>query len=729
MRPNFTSILTTITLAVVSSLCLLSAACGSQGTTSQSPQTPTLKSLAISAESSSIPEGATYPLTVIGTYSDGSSATLTDKVTWFSSDNSIAAVNAAGQVTGVAKGNVVITASTKSLSSTISLSVGDAVLSRIDITPPAPSLPANTALQLVAIGTFSNGTSRDVSDLVTWSGSDSSRLVVSSIGRVTGIGSGTTTVTAKAGAISASVSVKVTTSQLVRMAVLPYQPVTGVGVIQRFSALGTFDDYTTSELVSVSWNSSDSTVAQVSSGGTATPLKSGATTITATAGAIQGSVVLTVLPATLSSISIDPATAVIAVGTDQKLVARGLLSDGSIVDLPEVTWSSNDDSMASVDTFGMSSGVAPGTVTVSATVGAVKGSSTLKVTDATLDLIVVAPGEPIVPILALKQLHAVGKFSDGSVQDITTAVDWWSSNSNMVTVNRLGLSSTSSKGEATISATLGNVRGSTALHISSVTVDSLEVTPAAATLPEGARLQYSLLSHLSDGTTAALDAPSWLTSPITMATVTPTGLVTARSPAIGKVYGETCCEMSFTQLTVSNAQATGLTIDANDTSIPVGAIQPLHALATFSDRSVVDVSDAVHWASSDPTVADIDATGTVAAHAQGETTVTAVFGPVAGSAQTVATTATVTVVAGNLSSLAISPANASFSLGEAESLTVLGTFSDASTHAVPEVTWKSSDPSVAIVLPTGLVISTGRGSTVITAMSGSVQASAGISIE
>jgi uncharacterized protein YjdB len=688
-----------------------------------------LKSIQISAASSTVPEGTLETLAVTGTYSDESIADLTSKVTWTSSDNNVATVNADGGVTGVSVGTVTITASKDSLNDSISLTVGRAVLSRIYITPSKPGLPANTTLQLIALGTFSDGSSREVNDLVNWSGSDDSKLITSADGTVTSVSSGTVTVTAKAGAISASVNVNVTTAQLVRLAVLPYQPVTGVGVLQKFSALGTFDDYTTSELVSVSWSSSDSSVATITPDGKAVPLRPGTTTITATAGAIHGSVVLTVLPATLQSVTVYPVVASIAAGTTQQFIAHGMLSDGSVVDLPAVNWKSSDGSVASVDANGLALAGAPGTVTISATVGSVTGLSTLENTGARLEFIVVAPAVPVLPVLAMKQLYAVGKFSDGSVQDITNVADWWTSDANTVTVSRTGLSNTFNTGVVTISASAGSVWGSTTFQVSSATLESLEVTPNTSTLPEGVKLQYSLLSHLSDGSIVSLDAPYWRTSPITMATVSPTGLVIARTAAIGKLYGETCCETTYIQITVTNAQATSLQIQADDMSIPSGALQPIHAVATFSDSVVADVSDAVHWSSSNSAVAVVDEIGNATAKSPGTTTITAMFGPVDGSMKTVLASATLTVVQGSLTSLTITPASISIPLGQSENATVQGTFSDSSTHSVPDLTWQSSDPAVAVVLPTGLIISTGQGSAVIVAKSGSVQASASITVE
>ena len=713
--------------------CLICTACGgnSTGNSATTPPptpAPTLTSIQISAASTTVPQGTTEPLTVTGTYSDNSTANLTSKVTWTSSATNIATVNAGGEVTGVSLGPVTITATKDSLSNSVSLTVGRAVLSRIDITPSGPSLPANTAIQLVALGTFTDGTTREVNDLVTWSGSDDTKVSVSSNGVATSLSSGTATVTATAGAISGSANVKVSTAQLVRLAILPYQPATGIGVLQHFVALGTFDDYTTSELVSVSWSSSDPSMATITTDGKATPLNSGSATITASVGAIQASTVLTILPATLLSVTVGPASSSIATGTDQQFVAQGILGDGSIMDLPAVDWKSSDSTVASVDANGRTLAVAPGTATVSASVAGITGSSTLTVTGATLDFITVAPAVPVVPVLAMKQLYAVGKFNDGSVQDITTVANWWSSNSSAVTVSKTGLSSTVAKGLTTISASLGDVWGSAPLQVSSLTVDSVEVIPATGTLPKGAKLQYSLLSHLSDGSATNLDAPRWLTSPITMATVSQTGLVTARTATVGKVYGETCCKTAYTQLTVTSAQATSLAIDADDLSIPQGAVQPLHAVATFSDSSVVDVSNAVHWTSSQPAVSLVDGAGNATAKSAGHTTITAVFGPVDGNTSTVSATTTLTIVPGSLTALTIA-GNKSIALGQSQEFTALGAFSDSSTHAVPGLTWQSSDPSVAIVLPSGLVISTGQGSAVITAVSGSVQATASITVQ
>lgn len=224
---------------------------------------------------------------------------VTDKVTWTSSAENVATVDSGGVFTTAAMGDVVITAALAPVSTTVAMTVGPAALARIDISPSAPKTPANTTQQLVAVGRYTDGTIREVNDLASWSSSDETKVTIANSGLATGLNSGRVTVTATAGTISASATMTVSDAQLLRVALLPYQPILGRGVAQPFVALGTFDDSSTHELVSTSWSSSNVGVAPIKGDGVATAAQDGSTTITATAGAISNSTTLTVVPAAL----------------------------------------------------------------------------------------------------------------------------------------------------------------------------------------------------------------------------------------------------------------------------------------------------------------------------------------------------------------------------------------------------------------------------------------------
>ncbi len=706
-------------LSVSLILCLIAVGCGS-GNNSTPPASPVLSSIQITTPSTTVPLGATQGLTATGTYSDGHTHDLSDKVTWSSSADNVVTVSSLGTVTGLTMGAAVVTATSGSVSSTIDLTVGPAALSQINISPSAPNTPPNTMQQLVAVGRYTDGTAREVNNLVTWSSSDESKVTISTSGLATALATGTPTVTATSANISGSATMTVSGAQLVRIALLPYEPVTGIGVTQQFVALGTFDDYSTHTLVSSSWSSSQSNVASITPAGLLTPLQAGSSTITATAGTVASTTVLTVLPATLSRIIVTPPSTSAAAATDRQLSASGLLTDGSLVALPVVDWKSSDNSIASVDSDGYVLAAATGSATLSASVAGVTGTSSLTVTNAKLQSIVLAPAATSVPVLSLKQLYAIGNFSDATIQDLSDVVTWSTNNLGLVMVDHRGLAATNATGSAKISATFGESAGSVDFTVSSLTVSSVSVQPDSISLPRGVNQQYSLISTLSDGSTASLDAPHWYTSPINMATADSHGLVTARTPAIGKVYGETCCKTAYTQITVTGAKAVSLAIGPHSPTVPNGAIQPLQAIATFDDGSHADVSNAVHWTSSDTNSALVDSHGLLttvsSAKAPVNVSVTATFGPVDGNPQIVSGTSTVVITPGNIAGVSITELpSGPISLGGVEQLSATGLFSDGSAHPVPNLTWQSSDPTVAVVLPSGLVISTGRGSAVITA--------------
>jgi uncharacterized protein YjdB len=179
----------------------------------------------------------------------------------------------------------------------------------------------------------------------------------------------------------------------------------------------------------------------------------GTVTITATdpASGISADTTLTVTPATLTSVDITPANPSIALGTAQQFTATGIYSDASTQDVTaSVTWSSNDTSIASISNAsgdkGLADGMAPGTVTITATdpASGISADTTLTVTPATLTSIEITPASASIAVGASKQFTATGTYSDASTEDLTSMVSWHSSNKMVATVGN----ATSNKGLA-----------------------------------------------------------------------------------------------------------------------------------------------------------------------------------------------------------------------------------------------------------------------------------------
>ena len=106
----------------------------------------------------------------------------------------------------------------------------------------------------------------------------------------------------------------------------------------RFTATGTYSNGTKQNLTSsATWTSSAATIATVSSGGLATSLAQGSTTITATSGTITGSATLTVTAPVLASIVVTPSTASVAAGYTEQFTATGTYSNGTTQNLNSVS--------------------------------------------------------------------------------------------------------------------------------------------------------------------------------------------------------------------------------------------------------------------------------------------------------------------------------------------------------------------------------------------------------
>src|SRR5438876_4116757 len=184
---------------------------------------PTISSMQISPTSMSIGIGAQQQFTATAHLSDGTTKDLTSTAQWSSSDSTIASVNSPGMVVGSASGTATITASSGTLQSTATLKVSAAAanLSSIAISPATPTMPINTTQQFTATGTYTDGSSADITSLVTWSSSYSPTATVSATGVVTAVAAGLTQISASLGSVSQSTKVTVTAPSIVSISVTP----------------------------------------------------------------------------------------------------------------------------------------------------------------------------------------------------------------------------------------------------------------------------------------------------------------------------------------------------------------------------------------------------------------------------------------------------------------------------------------------------------------------------
>ena len=231
--------------------------------------------------------GSTQQFIAIGTYSNTSIKDITSQVTWGSSNTAIATISSTGLATSVAVGNTNITATMSGTTSPpVSLKVIAPTLSSVDITPASPSnLAAGFSQNFRVIGTYSDGSTTDVTSQVTWASSNTAVATISSTGTVTGVATGTVSITASvSGIISPSVSLTVVAPIVSAIAITPVAPANlKIGSSQQFIAIETYSDGSTANVTAqVIWASSNTADATISATGLATGVAVGNTNITAT---------------------------------------------------------------------------------------------------------------------------------------------------------------------------------------------------------------------------------------------------------------------------------------------------------------------------------------------------------------------------------------------------------------------------------------------------------------
>jgi uncharacterized protein YjdB len=167
---------------------------------------------------------------------------------------------------------------------------------------------------------------------------------------------------------------------------------------------------------------------------------------------------------TLTSISVTPTTPSVAVGNTKQMTATGTYDDGKTKNITgSVSWSSDDDSEATVSDGGLVTGVAAGTVSVTATSGTISGSTSVTVTLANLRSIAVTPTSASITSDQTQQFTAIGTLDDGTTVDITDAVTWKSSNKSVATIDSSGLATAQGTGTTNITAVSGSITSNTAV--------------------------------------------------------------------------------------------------------------------------------------------------------------------------------------------------------------------------------------------------------------------------
>ena len=531
-------------------------------------------------------------------------------VTWKSSNESVATVDASGLVQAVGAGDVTITASAGNCEDSVVIKVVNNEIPAESVTLSETSIELLTGSSTEITATV---LPEDSTSSVVWESSDSAIASVRD-GVITAHKPGEATITAYAGDKSASCTVSVDEKKV---------PATGIKLdtsTLRLALEGTYQlkaifEPANAEVSEIIWTSSNEEIAVVDESGFVTAKSVGETEITAASGNLKASCLVTVAESiTRVTVSLPSNELSLNLGESQQLTAETDPADA------EVVWSSNNESVATVDQNGnvTAKSVGKATVTVTATEGGAKASCIVTVNEIPVTSISINGnipenlqiGDTITLTAAIEPDNATNP-----------AVRWVSSDTSVARVDGGNVSIVGS-GTATITATAvsnDEAAASVTIVVKEIAVESITLDKTILDLTEGEwmRLTAAVLPENATNKTVI-----WESSDEKVATVV-NGIVTAVSTGEETITAKAGERTASCTVTVSQKTVPVESISLNRTSLTLEVGKSETLTASVSPENATDKT--VTWESSNTSVATVE-DGVVMAAAPGKATITAKAG-------------------------------------------------------------------------------------------------------
>ena len=670
--------------------------------------------------------GISVSPTSLGLYAGGNTGSLTatiapsnasnKTIAWTSSTTGVATVNSFGVVTPVSVGTATIKATTADggRTATCAVTVSPIAVTGVALDSSTLALSVGSTWTLTATVSPSNATNK----AVTWtSGSPGVATVGSATGLVTAAGAGTATITATTADGSNKATCVVTVTQSVTsVSVSPSTLQLDVGGAGATMTASVSPANATNK--AVTWSSSNTGVATVSSSGLVTPISSGTATITATTsdGGFTAACAVTVVQL-VTGVSLNYGTAVVLVGSSFQLTPSILPANATN---QKVDWFTGDKSTATVSASGLVTGVKAGnaTITVFTEDGSYSDQCAVTVATAAIAVTGVSLSKSSASIYVGDTLQLAPTVSPATATNQT--VTWATTDASKASVSSSGLVTGLAAGSAVITATTadGGKTATCSLTISTVSVTSVSLSSTSMSLNVGATGSLTATVSPSNATNKAV---TWSSGSSSVATVgLTTGIVTAVGPGTATI----------TATTVDGSHAASCAVTATQSVAGIGLNQTSQALSVGGSASSLVATlypanasnKTVTWSSSAPSVATVSSSGTVAPVSTGTATITATTVD-GGYTATCAVTVTQSVTGVSLSPTSLSLYVGGSSGGLAATVSPVNATNKA-------ISWSSDTTTVATVSASGVVtpVSAGTAKVTVTTADGGKTATCAVTV-
>lgn len=363
----------------------------------------------------------------------------------------------------------------------------------------------------------------------------------------------------------------------------------------------------------VVWTSSNKNVATVENG-EVKAVGVGTATITASLAGKSDTVKVTV-DNPLTGITLDQTT--LALEKNQSATLKVKYTPEDTTDSKTVKWESSDATVAKVDQNGKVTALKDGTATIKATVG--KFTAECAVTVKRVPLTGISLDKTTLELSKGQSSEALKVIYNPANTTDDKTVTWTSANENIATVKD-GVVTAKAVGETKITATVGTHKAECTVNVNAK-LTGIKVTPDKVTVEKGQTANLNVAYLPAD--TTDKKAVTWKSENENVATVDANGVVTAVAGGTTKIVATATANDKITAVCEVKVPIHTESIVLNKTEIKdllKGKTEKLEV--SFVPNNTED-SREVRWTSSDPSVATVDANGTVKALKEGEATITA----------------------------------------------------------------------------------------------------------
>ena len=526
-----------VTGKMAGSVTITATSEGVSVTTTLTVQPVPINAVAISPQSSNLLIGQTVALTAVVTDNHGNPIPNAT-VTFSSNATGVATVTATGPltatVTAVGAGQAQITGTSGGKTGTATVNVAQVPVGSVTISPSSASVTLGGTVQLTA--TVKDTAGNVLSGRpVTWTSLSTSIATVSSMGLVKSVGVGSTVITASSGGQTGLATVTVLQVPVGSVTISPKRDTITVGAQIQLNVTVVDSLGHPIHNPTVTWSSTNSSAAPVSSTGLVLGVATGAAKIIAQSGTKADTNTTVVIQAPVASVTVSIGASTIFVGQTTIVTATPKDGGGNVLFGRTVTWSSSAagatvsaggiDPGSQLDTATVTGVAAGDPVTITAT-SSNNVNGNVKVTVSTgINHIVLSPNQFNVNTHATQQVTAQA-FDDNN-HPISGVTFTWSTKSGgaIARVDMTGVVTGVAPGMDSVFASSQGKTGGASVTVKLAPVQTVIVAPDSSHITIGQQVQLTDTLKTAQGDTLLGRTVTWASDKNSIATVSSNGLV------------------------------------------------------------------------------------------------------------------------------------------------------------------------------------------------------------